>query len=54
MGQLPFHGPREGEPNQIVVGTGDNRQVKARVTITPQDRQTKLRIRPSGITLSAR
>jgi hypothetical protein len=52
MGQLPFQGPREGQPNQIVVGTGDNRQVKARVTITPQGGQTKLRIRPSGLTLT--
>ncbi|MGH3204758.1 MAG: hypothetical protein ACRDP5_22315 [Streptosporangiaceae bacterium] len=52
MGQLPFQGPREGRPNQIVVGTGDNRQLKALVTITPQGGQTKLRIRPSGITLT--
>jgi hypothetical protein len=34
MGQLPFQGPRKGQPNTIVVGTGDNRQVKALVTIT--------------------
>lgn len=52
MGQLPFQGPREGRPNMIVVGTGDNRAIKAQVTITPQGGQTKLRIRPSGITLS--
>ena len=52
MGQLPFQGPRKGGPNQIVVGTGDNRQVKVLVTITPQGGQTKLRIRPSGITLT--
>jgi hypothetical protein len=52
MGQLPFQGPREGRPNQIVVGTGDNRQFKALVTITPRGGQTKLRIRPSGITLT--
>jgi hypothetical protein len=34
MGQLPFQGPHEGRPNTIVVGTGDNRMVKAQVTIT--------------------
>jgi hypothetical protein len=52
MGQLPFQGPREGRPNMIVVGTGDNRSVKARVTILPRGGQTKLRIRPSGITVT--
>ena len=31
MGQLPFRGPREGRPDIIVVGTGDNRRVKAQV-----------------------
>jgi hypothetical protein len=34
MGQLPFQGPCEGRPDMIVVGTGDNRRVKAQVTIT--------------------
>ena len=34
MGQLPFQGPHQGRPNTIVVGTGDNRRVKAQVTIT--------------------
>jgi hypothetical protein len=52
MGQLPFQGPREGRPNTIVVGTGDNRAVKAQVTIIPRGGQTKLRIRPSGITVT--
>ena len=52
MGQLPFQGPHEGRPNTIVVGTGDDRAVKAQVTITPRGGQTKLRIRPSGITLT--
>jgi hypothetical protein len=52
MGQLPFQGPRKGGPNTIVVGVGDNRQVKALVTITPRGGQTKLRIRPSGITVT--
>jgi hypothetical protein len=52
MGQLPFQGPHEGRPNTIVVGTGDNRTVKAQVTITPRGGQTKLRIRPSGITVT--
>ena len=52
MGQLPFQGPRKGGPNMIVVGTGGNRQIKALVTITPRGGQTKLRIRPSGFTLT--
>jgi hypothetical protein len=52
IGQLPFQGPREGRPNTIVVGTGDDRAIKAQVTITPRGARTKLRIRPSGITLT--
>jgi|SRR5580692_4934798 hypothetical protein len=52
IGQLPFQGPHEGRPNTIVVGTGDNRAVKAQVTIIPRGGQTKLRIRPSGITVT--
>lgn len=52
MGQLPFQGPHQGQPNTIVVGTGEDRAYKAQVTITPQGGQTKLRIRPSGITLT--
>jgi hypothetical protein len=52
MGQFPFQGPREGRPNTIVVGTGDNRAVKAQVTIISRGGQTTLRIRPSGITLT--
>ena len=52
MGQLPFQVPREGRPDMIVVGTGDNRRVKAQVTITSPGGQTKLRIHPSGITVT--
>jgi hypothetical protein len=52
MGQLPFKGPCDGRPDMIVVGTGDNRRVKARVTITSPGGQTKLRIHPSGITVT--
>jgi hypothetical protein len=52
MGQLPFQGPCDGRPDMIVVGTGDNRRVKARVTITSPGGQTKLRIHPSGITVT--
>ena len=50
IGQTAFQGPKQGRPNTIVVGTGDNRVVKAQVTITPQGGQTELRIRPGGIT----
>ena len=39
-----------GQPNQIVVGTGENRLVKAQVTITPRGGQTELRISPGGLT----
>jgi hypothetical protein len=51
IGQLAFQGLKQGRPNTIVVGTGDNRIVKAQVTITPQGGQTKLRIRPGGVTI---
>ena len=51
VGQLPFQGPRE-RPAMIVVGTGDNRRVKAQVTITSPGGQTKLRVHPSGITVT--
>jgi hypothetical protein len=33
-----------------VVGTGENRIVKAQVTITPRGGQTELRISPGGVT----
>jgi hypothetical protein len=52
MGQLPFQGPREGRSDMIVVGTGDNRRVRAQVAITSPGGQTKLRIHPSGITVT--
>lgn len=50
MRRLPFLAPHEGQPNKIVVGTGDNRVVKAQVTITPRDGQTRVRISPGGFT----
>jgi hypothetical protein len=50
IGRTAFQGPKQGRPNTIVVGTDDNHVVKAQVTITPQDGQTKLQIRPGGIT----
>jgi len=50
MRRLPFLAPHEGQPNKIVVGTGDNRVVKAQVTITPGNGQTKVRISPGGFT----
>jgi len=51
IGQLPWQGTRQGRPNTIVVGTGDNRVYKAQVTITPRGGQTELQIRPGGLTL---
>jgi hypothetical protein len=50
MGRLVFQAPRQGQPNTIVVGSGDNRVVKAQVTITPRGGETELRISPGGIT----
>jgi hypothetical protein len=51
IGQLAFQGLRQGGPNTIAVGIGDGRFIKAQVTITPQDGQTELRIRPGGVTI---
>jgi hypothetical protein len=50
MGRMSIQSPRQGKPNMIVVGTGQNLIVKAQVTIIVQDGQTKLRISPGGIT----
>jgi hypothetical protein len=50
MRRLPFLTPHEGRPNKIVVGTGDNRVIKAQVTITPGDGRTEVRISPGGFT----
>jgi hypothetical protein len=51
IGQLAFQGVKQGRPNTIVVGTGNNRYFKAQVTITPEGGRTELRIRPGGVTL---
>jgi hypothetical protein len=52
MRRLPFLAPHEGRPNKIVVGTGDNRVVKAQVTIIPRGGQTAVRISPGGFTMT--
>ncbi len=49
MGRAAFSGPHEGQPNMILVGTRDNRAVKAQVTVTPRGGQTVLRISPGGL-----
>jgi hypothetical protein len=49
MGRPAWSGPREGRANTIVVGTGDNRVVKAQVTLVPRDGRTDLRISPGGL-----
>jgi hypothetical protein len=49
MGRPAWSGPHEGRPNTIVVGTGDNRVVKAQVTLVPRDGRTELRISPGGL-----
>jgi hypothetical protein len=50
IGRTILQEPRKGRPNTIVVGTGDNRIVKAQVTVTLRGRQTELRISPGGVT----
>jgi hypothetical protein len=50
MGRTILQAPRAGQPNMIVVGTGENMVVKAQVTIAPHGGQTELRISPGGVT----
>jgi hypothetical protein len=50
MGRTILQEPRKGRPNTIVVGIGENRIVKAQVTIRPRGEQTQLRISPGGVT----
>ena len=50
MGRTLYQAEHEGQPNTIVVGTGENRICKAQVTITPRGGQTELRISPGGLT----
>ena len=50
MGRTSLQEPHKGRPNTIVVGTGENRIVKAQVTITLREGQTELRISPGGLT----
>lgn len=50
IGRTALADPRQGQPNMIVVGTGENRVVKAQVTITQRNGQTQLRVRPGGVT----
>jgi hypothetical protein len=49
MGRTMYQSEHEGQPNTIVVGTGENRLVKAQVTITPRGGQTELRINAGGL-----
>jgi hypothetical protein len=49
-GRTMYQADHEGQQNQIVVGTGENRLVKAQVTITSRGGQTELRISPGGLT----
>jgi hypothetical protein len=50
IGRTMYQAEHDGGPNTIVVGTGENRVVKAQVTITPQGGQTELRISAGGLT----
>jgi hypothetical protein len=49
MGRTMYQAEHDGDPNTIVVGTGENRIVKAQVTITPRGEQTELRINAGGL-----
>jgi hypothetical protein len=49
MGRTVYQSAHEGTANTIVVGTGENRVVKAQVTITARNGQTELRISPGGL-----
>ena len=49
MGRTVYQSAHEGTPNTIVVGTGENRVVKAQVTLTFRNGQTELRISPGGL-----
>jgi hypothetical protein len=49
IGRTMYQAEHEGQPNQIMVGTGGNRITKAEVTITSRGGQTELRISPGGI-----
>ena len=49
MGRTMYQKEHDGQPNNIVVGTGENRMVKAQVTITPRGGQTELRINAGGL-----
>jgi hypothetical protein len=50
MGRTMYQAEHDGQTNEIVVGTGQNRLVKAQVTITPRGGQTELRISAGGLT----
>jgi hypothetical protein len=50
IGRTMYQAEHDGQPNMIVVGTGQNRLVKAQVTITPRGGQTELRIGAGGLT----
>jgi len=49
MGRTMYQAEHDGRPNTIVVGTGENRIVKAQVTISPRGGQTELRINAGGL-----
>jgi len=49
IGRTMYQAEHDGQPNEIVVGTGENRLVKAQVTITSRGGQTELRISAGGL-----
>jgi hypothetical protein len=50
MGRSALQGPHtDADPDTILVGTGENRVVKAQIKIVPQSGQTVLHISPGGL-----
>jgi hypothetical protein len=49
MTRNPFGNPQPDQPDQIMVGTGSNRMVRAQVTITRRNGQSIIRITPGGV-----
>jgi hypothetical protein len=50
IGRTMYQSEHDGQPNQIVVGTGQNRLVKAQVTLIPRNGQVELKIGAGGLT----
>ncbi len=54
MSLNPFGAPKTEQADAILVGTGSNRVWRAQVSIIHQLKQTEIRIRPGGLSLTPR